>query len=167
MCLPRFSLGSALLRGGEREPVCYRRVRSDLHASDGLSVHTKHPSGKVAPENPLETNIPNIVQRSGLVGCLSFTLVSLAERHAGGKPSPATIAAFRGAAMIVGVVASVVVNWILWPFVARHDLRRGISSMLFYCSVIYRSKLCTFGLTRLFLTCHRYRIAIRILRSRR
>ena len=39
----------------------------------------------------------------------------------------------------MGVVASVVVNWILWPFVARHDLRKGLSSMLFYCSIVYRS----------------------------
>ena len=60
--------------------------------------------------------------------------------------------------MVVGVVASVVVNWVLWPFVARHDLRRGISSMLFYCSVIYRSRswrlgLSVRGLTRRQISC--------------
>ncbi|KAI1768640.1 hypothetical protein GGR53DRAFT_477848 [Hypoxylon sp. FL1150] len=77
--------------------------------------------------------------RSGLVGCISFTVVSLAEVNAEGYPSPATIAATHGVAMIVGVVASVVVNWILWPFVARHDLRKAVATMLFYSSIIYRS----------------------------
>lgn len=43
--------------------------------------------------------------------------------------------------MVTGVVASIVMNWILWPFVARHDLRKGMSATLFYCSIIYRSKL--------------------------
>ncbi|KAI0477396.1 hypothetical protein GGR56DRAFT_665417 [Xylariaceae sp. FL0804] len=77
--------------------------------------------------------------RSGLVGCISFTIVSLSEVTANGKPSPAVIAASRGAAMVIGVVASIIVNWLLWPFVARHDLRKGTSTMMFYCSIIYRS----------------------------
>ncbi|OTA61562.1 hypothetical protein K449DRAFT_465650 [Hypoxylon sp. EC38] len=77
--------------------------------------------------------------RSGLVGCISFTVVSLAEVAAQGKPSPATIAATHGVAMVVGVVASVIVNWILWPFVARHDLRKAVATMMFYCSIVYRS----------------------------
>ncbi|KAI1141707.1 hypothetical protein F5Y05DRAFT_373511 [Hypoxylon sp. FL0543] len=77
--------------------------------------------------------------RSGLVGCISFTVVSLAEVSAQGKPSPATIAATHGTAMVVGVVASVIVNWILWPFVARHDLRKAVATMMFYCSIVYRS----------------------------
>ncbi|KAI1208172.1 uncharacterized protein F4807DRAFT_155242 [Annulohypoxylon truncatum] len=77
--------------------------------------------------------------RSGLVGCVSFTVVSLSEVAAQGKPSPATIAATHGVAMVVGVVASVIVNWVLWPFVARHDLRKAVASMMFYCSIVYRS----------------------------
>lgn len=77
--------------------------------------------------------------RSGLVGCISFTVVSLAEITAQGRPSPATVAATHGVAMIVGVVASIIVNWILWPFVARHDLRKAVASMMFYCSIVYRS----------------------------
>ncbi|KAI1074789.1 hypothetical protein F5B20DRAFT_573896 [Whalleya microplaca] len=77
--------------------------------------------------------------RSGLVGCLSFTVVSLAEVIAEGKPSPAGIAATRGVAIVVGVVASIIVNWILWPFVARHDLRKAVATMMFYCSIVYRS----------------------------
>ncbi|KAI0378915.1 hypothetical protein F5Y04DRAFT_136777 [Hypomontagnella monticulosa] len=77
--------------------------------------------------------------RSGLVGCISFTVVSLAEVTAQGSPSPATVAATHGVAMIIGVVASVIVNWILWPFVARHDLRKAVAFMMFYCSIVYRS----------------------------
>ncbi|KAI1487837.1 hypothetical protein F5X96DRAFT_648131 [Biscogniauxia mediterranea] len=77
--------------------------------------------------------------RSGIVGCISFTVVSLAEVTAAGNPSPAIVAATRGVAFIVGVVASILVNWILWPFVARHDLRKATAAMIFYCSIIYRS----------------------------
>ncbi|KAI1374397.1 hypothetical protein F4677DRAFT_461454 [Hypoxylon crocopeplum] len=77
--------------------------------------------------------------RSGLVGCISFTVVSLAEVAAQGRPSPATVAATHGVAMVVGVVASIIVNWVLWPFVARHDLRKAVAAMMFYCSIVYRS----------------------------
>ncbi|KAI5866130.1 hypothetical protein GGS23DRAFT_555684 [Durotheca rogersii] len=77
--------------------------------------------------------------RSGLVGCISFTVVSLAEVTTEGKPSPATVAATRGVAMVVGVVASIIVNWVMWPFVARHDLRKAVAAMMFYCSIVYRS----------------------------
>ncbi|KAI1329484.1 hypothetical protein F5Y16DRAFT_99972 [Xylariaceae sp. FL0255] len=76
--------------------------------------------------------------RSGMVACVTFTVVSLAETLADGKPSPTEIAATRGASMVVGVVASIIVNWVLWPFVARHDLRKGMASMMFYCSILYR-----------------------------
>lgn len=75
------------------------------------------------------------------MGCISFTVVSLAEVTAEGKPTPGTVAATHGVAMVVGVVASIIVNWILWPFVARHDLRKAVATMLFYSSIVYRSKL--------------------------
>ncbi|KAI0453761.1 hypothetical protein F5B21DRAFT_478473 [Xylaria acuta] len=92
--------------------------------------------------------------RSGLVGCISFTVVSLSEITLSdvnvpdeslsqvteaGRPSTSRIVATRGAAMVFGVVVSIVVNWILWPFVARHDLRKGLASMVFNCSIVYRS----------------------------
>ncbi|KAI1341158.1 hypothetical protein F5Y15DRAFT_377088 [Xylariaceae sp. FL0016] len=77
--------------------------------------------------------------RSGMVGCIAFTVVSLSEVTSEGLPSPAVVAATRGAAIVVGVVASILVNWVLWPFVARHDLRKATASMMFYCSIIYRS----------------------------
>lgn len=40
----------------------------------------------------------------------------------------------------MGTVVTVFVNWILWPFVARHELRRALSSMIFFMSIMYRSK---------------------------
>ena len=76
--------------------------------------------------------------RSGIVGCLSFVVVSLGAKSAHGLPSIFQISWTRGAAFVVGVVASVIVNWVLWPFVARHELRKALSSMLIYSSIIYR-----------------------------
>ncbi|KAI1434257.1 hypothetical protein GGR50DRAFT_663700 [Xylaria sp. CBS 124048] len=76
--------------------------------------------------------------RSGLVGCITFTFVSLSVFEQGNH-SVAEITAARGASMVVGVAASIVVNWILWPFVARHALRKGIASMMFNCSILYKN----------------------------
>ncbi|KAH0491183.1 hypothetical protein TgHK011_002625 [Trichoderma gracile] len=77
--------------------------------------------------------------RSGLVGCLSFTVVSL-QLQAGDLPSsPAVTAVLRGVIFLVGTTAPIIVNWCLWPFVARHELRKSLSSMLFFLSIIYRN----------------------------
>lgn len=76
--------------------------------------------------------------RSGIVGCLSFVVVSLGAKAANGLPGIIQISWTRGVAFVVGVVASVIVNWILWPFVARHELRKALSAMLIYSSIIYR-----------------------------
>jgi uncharacterized membrane protein YgaE (UPF0421/DUF939 family) len=76
--------------------------------------------------------------RSGIVGCLSFVIVSLGAVAADGQPSTIHIAWTRGTAFVIGVVVAVVVNWILWPFVARHELRKALSAMLIYSSIIYR-----------------------------
>jgi len=76
--------------------------------------------------------------RSGIVGCLSFTVVSLSAKANDGLPSTAHIAWTRGLAFVVGVVAAVMVNWVLWPFVARHELRKALAAMMIYSSIIYR-----------------------------
>lgn len=76
--------------------------------------------------------------RSGIVGCISFVVVSLGAKAADGQPSIVQIAWTRGVALVIGVVAAVVVNWILWPFVARHELRKALANMLIYSSIIYR-----------------------------
>ena len=75
------------------------------------------------------------LQRSGLAGCLSFTVISLGLVSSENTSSPAAI---RGLTFLVGVVAATIVNWVLWPFIARHQLRKSVSSMLFFVSVIYR-----------------------------
>ena len=76
--------------------------------------------------------------RSGLMGCLTFTVVSLSEYRSEGQPSVVTVAWTRGFAFVLGVIAAVIVNWGLWPFVARHELRKSVSAMLLHCGILYR-----------------------------
>ena len=76
--------------------------------------------------------------RSGIMGCISFTVVSLSTYTHGGMPGPVKIAWTRGTAFVVGVVAAVSVNWILWPFVARHELRKSLSTMMLHSAILYR-----------------------------
>ncbi|KAG7111379.1 Protein BRE4 like protein [Verticillium longisporum] len=79
--------------------------------------------------------------RSGIAGCLSFSVISLALVTADEHQSAARMAATRGLAFLVGTVSAVMINWILWPFVSRHELRKALSSMLFFQSVLYRGVL--------------------------
>ncbi|KAG9231724.1 hypothetical protein BJ875DRAFT_468715 [Amylocarpus encephaloides] len=76
--------------------------------------------------------------RSGIVGCFSFVVVSFAEKADQGQPSVVHVAWTRGLAFVIGVVTAVVVSWSLWPFVARNELRKALSSMMIYSSIIYR-----------------------------
>ncbi|RFU35333.1 hypothetical protein B7463_g964, partial [Scytalidium lignicola] len=76
--------------------------------------------------------------RSGLVGCISYVAISTAAYNAAGLPSVTKIAWTRGVAIVIGVVSAVLMNSMLWPFVARHELRKALSAMLVYSSVIYR-----------------------------
>lgn len=76
--------------------------------------------------------------RSGIIGCLSFTVVSLSAYTVGGYPSVVTIAWTRGIALIVGLVAATTVNWVLWPFVARDELRKSLSGMLLHSAFLYQ-----------------------------
>ncbi|KHO11768.1 acid phosphatase AphA [Metarhizium robertsii ARSEF 23] len=77
--------------------------------------------------------------RSGLVGCLSFTVTSLGLQTHGGGSSPTTFAVFNGLAFFIGTAVPIIVNWVLWPFVARRELRHALSSMLFFMSILYRN----------------------------
>ncbi|KAI1186618.1 hypothetical protein F5B17DRAFT_440946 [Nemania serpens] len=98
--------------------------------------------------------------RSGMVGCITFTVISLSDIFVpdastigislsvasdDGRSSIAQTAATKGAIMVFGVVAAVIVNWLLWPFIARHDLRKGIASMIFNCSIISQYVYCEDG----------------------
>ncbi|KAL5352574.1 Zinc finger protein containing five transmembrane domains [Pseudogymnoascus australis] len=76
--------------------------------------------------------------RSGLVGCLSFIIVSLDLQAKGKHLSDINIAWTLGVAFIVGVIAAILVSWLLWPFVARHELRKSLSGMIYYSALIYR-----------------------------
>lgn len=44
----------------------------------------------------------------------------------------------RGVAIIVGVTSSICINWIFWPFVARHEVRKGMAIVLLYLSQSYQ-----------------------------
>ena len=76
--------------------------------------------------------------RSGVIGCISFTVVSLSLYTDHGKPSVVTIAWTRGLAFGVAIVASLLVNWIMWPFVSRHELRKSLAAMMLHLAVLYR-----------------------------
>ncbi|KAK4692460.1 hypothetical protein P7C71_g4752, partial [Lecanoromycetidae sp. Uapishka_2] len=76
--------------------------------------------------------------RSGVIGCISFTVVSLSAYTNAAQPSIVTIAWTRGLAFIVGTIAALVVNWILWPFIARHELRKSLSAMMLHSAILYR-----------------------------
>ena len=76
--------------------------------------------------------------RSGTVGCISFTVVSLSACTEHGQPSIITIAWTRGLAFVLGVIAALVVNWVLWPFIARHELRKSLSAMMLHSAILYR-----------------------------
>ncbi|EWC48396.1 hypothetical protein DRE_02165 [Drechslerella stenobrocha 248] len=77
--------------------------------------------------------------RSGLIGCLTFTVVSMTCYNDGGATPTSKIAYTRGAAFVVGVLASIFINWFLWPFVARHELRKSLANMLINMSIVYRT----------------------------
>jgi hypothetical protein len=71
-------------------------------------------------------------------GCVSFAVVSLNAYAREDNLPIVTLSLSLGLAFVVGVVSAVVVNWVLWPFVARHELRKSISAMLFHSAIIYR-----------------------------
>nr|RBQ92505.1 hypothetical protein FVER53263_04059 [Fusarium verticillioides] len=77
--------------------------------------------------------------RSGLVGCLSFAVISLTLRHDTLGPSIALQGVYKGLVFLTGTIAPIVVNWLLWPFIARHELRIALSSMILYMSIMYRN----------------------------
>ena len=76
--------------------------------------------------------------RSGIIGCLSYTIVSLSAYTSHASPSIITIAYTRALAFIIGIIAALITNWLLWPFIARHELRKSISAMLLHTAILYR-----------------------------
>ncbi|KAL8982255.1 MAG: hypothetical protein Q9177_005328 [Variospora cf. flavescens] len=76
--------------------------------------------------------------RSGIIGCISFTVVSLSTMIDQDRSSTVTIAWTRGLAFAVAITTSVLTNWVLWPFVARHELRKSLSAMMLHQAILYR-----------------------------
>lgn len=77
--------------------------------------------------------------RSGIIGCLSYTIVSLSAYTSHAQPSSiVTISWTRGLAFILGITFALITNWLLWPFIARHELRKSISAMLLHTAILYR-----------------------------
>ena len=76
--------------------------------------------------------------RSGVIGSIAFTIVSLSEYNNSGLPSAVIIGWTRGLAFVIGLSAAVIVNLVFWPFIARHELRKSISGMIFYSAIVYR-----------------------------
>ena len=77
--------------------------------------------------------------RSGLIGCISFTVISLGAVADEDRLSTTTIAWTRGLAFAVGIFASILTNWIMWPFVARHELKKSLATMMLHLAILYRS----------------------------
>ncbi|KAL8712292.1 MAG: hypothetical protein Q9220_003443 [cf. Caloplaca sp. 1 TL-2023] len=76
--------------------------------------------------------------RSGVIGCISFIVISLSAQANDGRPSTVTIAWTRGLAFAVAILASLLTNWIMWPFVARHEMRKSLSAMMLHLAILYR-----------------------------
>ncbi|KAL8647859.1 MAG: hypothetical protein Q9226_006256, partial [Calogaya cf. arnoldii] len=77
--------------------------------------------------------------RSGLIGCITFVVVSLGAVADENRHSITTIAWTRGLAFAVGIFASILTNWIMWPFVARHELKKSLATMMLHLAILYRS----------------------------
>ncbi|KAL8802422.1 MAG: hypothetical protein Q9182_003845 [Xanthomendoza sp. 2 TL-2023] len=77
--------------------------------------------------------------RSGLIGCITFTVISLSALADEGRPSTIKIVWTRGLGFAVAIFASILTNWVMWPFVARHELKKSISAMMLHLAILYRS----------------------------
>ncbi|KAF4455544.1 hypothetical protein F53441_2152 [Fusarium austroafricanum] len=82
--------------------------------------------------------------RSGLVGCLSFTVISLSLRGLSGNRYFAFVGVYEGLAFFVGTITPIIMNWVLWPFIARHELRFSLSFMIRCMSIMYRNVVATY-----------------------
>lgn len=80
--------------------------------------------------------------RSGLIACIGFTLVSQSMYLSKNTYEDTTTiknAWTRGVAILVGVTSSILISWIFWPFVARHEVRKGMSVVLLHLSQSYKN----------------------------
>ncbi|RDW28886.1 hypothetical protein B0I73DRAFT_129601 [Yarrowia lipolytica] len=83
--------------------------------------------------------------RSGLMGCLSFTIVALGiytDKLQGPKrwrdANPVTGTWTRALGILIGLWSAILISWILWPFVARTESRVFTADMLGHVSQCYQ-----------------------------
>jgi hypothetical protein len=79
--------------------------------------------------------------RSGLISCICFTVVSLAlytDRRIGYDLKIFTACWTRALSCEIGVAVAVLVNRILWPFTARTEVRKSMSTLLSHISMSFQ-----------------------------
>ncbi|RPB28446.1 hypothetical protein L211DRAFT_833409 [Terfezia boudieri ATCC MYA-4762] len=131
--------------GGNAQDLIVRTVAATIGAAwGGLAYAASHGNPYVMAVFATIYMFPafyrfttSLHPRSGLMACLSFSVVSLTAYNCHGFPSAAQIAWTRGLAIVVGICAAVVLNWCIWPFVARHELRKAISAMMLNLAITY------------------------------
>ncbi|KAH3672771.1 hypothetical protein WICMUC_004177 [Wickerhamomyces mucosus] len=79
--------------------------------------------------------------RSSLVGLLSFTIVSL-NSYVENNNTRLDIwkhTWISSLSILVGIITSVLINWIIWPFLARKEIFTSIASVLSHIGQSYQS----------------------------
>ncbi|ODV62647.1 Bre4p ASCRUDRAFT_74984 [Ascoidea rubescens DSM 1968] len=79
--------------------------------------------------------------RSGFIGMITFSIVSL-EIYINSENSIGSIwktSWIIGSCIIISVITSIAMNWILWPFIARNEVRKSFAPLLLFLSQCYQS----------------------------
>ncbi|SCU94145.1 LADA_0G06832g1_1 [Lachancea dasiensis] len=82
-------------------------------------------------------------RKSSFTGILCFTVIAL-ESYGKGESDLNTAEIWKntwitGAALLCGILPSIPVNWIIWSFTARHELRMSVASLLAHIGQSYQS----------------------------
>lgn len=130
------------------KPLCHGSIRRVIHGPHALPIFIKLTPGLSLRSSSFKDTVQvhrgalklmRQFQRSGLAGCLCFTIVSLGLQAQDGAHSPALLATLKGLSFFVGIVVPILASWVLWPFVARHELRVALSSTMIFMSILYQS----------------------------
>ncbi|ODQ64853.1 hypothetical protein NADFUDRAFT_4077, partial [Nadsonia fulvescens var. elongata DSM 6958] len=79
--------------------------------------------------------------RSGLIGCVGFTYVSLGlylDSQYDQKVGVIQGTWVRGISLLAGLFSVILIDWVLWPFVARHEVRKSMFTILSNISQCYQ-----------------------------
>lgn len=114
----------------------------------GLAMRARHGNPYVLAVFSAIFMIPAIYRfigtlhpRSGLLACASFTLVSL-SMYSPPYEDEIPVNIFTGTwtrlvSLECGMVITVLLNWLFWPFVARTEVRKSVASLLTHISQSY------------------------------